>query len=314
MKRALLLALAALGWGCALLTDFSGIDDGTRAVDSDASGERDAGPLGDSAPGASPDASRLADTCNDAGQCAAVLTQGRGRPLGIAVAGDFVYWVETDTASLWRADRQTGEASRIDQPADAVEDPFDIAVDGPTLYWTERRPARIGSRPLAGGPRVDLAATGATALAFLAVAKGTAFASDFVASKPTTGHVYTATKVSGGLWVDQPSVVAGVGVQFDLVTWTQAPTGALLQSPTASASAVYVGYPVGATSGLGFDGRHAFVVEDERKLVRVDTTDGARVEVFDFAANIGDGDVAVDAQYVYVTEPARGIIERVKRP
>lgn len=298
MKRLLLLASGSLLGGCSLLTNFSGIDDGVRPPDaSDAS--LDGGPTRD-APGhvdtdAGQNAPPLVDDCTDGGACVAILARDRGKPLGIDVEGNYVYWVETDSASMWRADRVTGAASRVDFADDAVVDPFDVAVEGSTLYWTERTPARIASRPLAGGARANLAATGATALAFLTISGGTAFATDFIASKPTTGNVYRATTEEGGLWVNQPSVVAGIASQFEVVHWTQAPSGAVLQSSTAGTpDPVYVGYPEGATSGLAIDGVHAFVVEDQHELVRFDIKDGSRTELFDFGESIGDGDLAVD--------------------
>lgn len=322
MRRVLVLACGAVLGGCSLLTNFSGIDDGVRGAGdgSDAGVGSEGGPYvtqdGSSVVEGGPqvDAAPLADDC-DAGACVAILAHDR-TPLGIAVQGDWVYWVETGAPSLWRADRRTGVASRIDLADDAVHDPFDVAVEDDTLYWTEREPPRIASRPLAGGARVNLGSTGATALAFLAVSGGTAFATDFIASKPTSGNVYTATNAAGGLWVNQPSVVAGIAIHFDDVTWNLANSGnlAILKSPKSSTpDPVYVGYPQGSTSGLAFDGLYAFVVEDQHELVRIDITTGTRTEIFDFGEAIGNGDVAVDAQYIYVTEPARGVIARLRR-
>jgi hypothetical protein len=264
-----------------------------------------------------PDAS---EPTTDAGG-ASLLASHQSQPTGIAVNSGYVYWVNAGSNSIYRVETSGGTPTRVDTPSDAVSGPFDVAVNGTTLYWTERANALIASRPLAGGVRTNLPTPqGAAALAFLALDGDTVYVSDYILATTVQGYLYDVTATDAGVFSVQPNTVSGVSVFAGTVLFAQATYGAILEATPPSSTSQYVGYSASDSgipqpiAGIACDGQSVFFLQGQQSLQSVSLSGGSRKLIVELGSDVGVGDVAVDGEYVYWTEPSLGNLRRTAKP
>jgi len=98
----------------------------------------------------------LGSACVD-GLCApTTLAEGLTDPKGIAVHGDFVYWVDSDDGTVSRVATAGGD---VDVLATGASSPLELAVDDDGAYWADFQGKAIGRVDLAGGESQVFVAT-----------------------------------------------------------------------------------------------------------------------------------------------------------
>jgi hypothetical protein len=226
------------------------------------------------------------------------------RPLGIAVAGDAVYWATT-ASGLWTASKDGSGRRRVDRPADLVASPFDVAADATSIYWSEA--GQVFKRPLDGTGAKQSALVVGSRTRFLALA-GPEF---FVTDAPMSGGAIVSSK--GGVIYNEHDAIGGLDAQDGALVWARG-TGAIVSGPTTGGPMVNTFASVtGVPGGLAVSGTDAYVIVDQRRLVRLSRNGGDPVPLHEAAQPFGDGDVALDDRFVYWTERDTGLVRRMPR-
>jgi hypothetical protein len=231
-----------------------------------------------------------------------------------------VYWVEHSPSGVFRAALASSPASeRVDGVSDAVANPFDIAVQGDTLYVTNGPGNEVLSRLLGGGPLSTLF-SGAGRAAYLAVASDRAYVTAFDAAAPDSGSVVRGPEpeiISLLLYPDQPGS-AGIAVAKDGLYWgvgaRGASPGAILAAPLSGSGAPTERVTAeGPVFGVAVDDEALFWTTEDAvwRAARADLKPGL---VYRHDSELGAGDVALTPSHVYVAAPRLRALLRFTRP
>ena len=237
------------------------------------------------------------------------LATGQKTPLGIGLDSLHVYWVNVAPPSIWRV-LKTGGAPEPLVGAIDLGDPRDVMVDGTTLYWSDWTGNVIRKRDLSGGTPQDFC-TGAGRVNAIAMNSGIAYATDDRTDMLGQGTVIVVPPGMGAqvLFSLEP-LSTGLGVAGNDLAWGR--NGSIALGTTSGGPSVtLVGQPdTVKVSGVALDDQNVYWIEDEQRIKLANRITGKPMIFYDPAGGLGRGDVAVDAQYVYWTEPDTGHIRK----
>jgi hypothetical protein len=180
-----------------------------------------------------------------------------------------------------------------------------VAADATSVYWSEG--GQVFKRPLDGSGAKQSALVVGSSTRFLALAGGEFFVTD----APSSGGAVVSSK--SGVIYNEHETIAGLDVQGGSLLWARS-GGAIVSAPTTGGPTVTTFATVkGAPGGLAVHGSDAYVIVDQRRLVRVSRDGGDPVPLYEAAQPFGDGDVALDEKFVYWTERDTGLVRRMPR-
>ena len=243
-----------------------------------------------------------------------------GIPHGVAVYGDFVYWVETFPAGLLRAPK-LGAANGIHvEEATPLLDPFDVVLDDTYLYWTDGDSLAARLAPGASsdaGPwqpiRVDHAK-------FLTIANGTVYVTSQV-DQGAIASMSTSTRRTMMPFPDQRSP-SGIAIIGEDLYWGHGGGNAdgpgIAYAKGMSAPSPFLS-PQEAASGDIVDGvaadvRFVYWIKNQRCIMRTDIETRMTTLLYRAATILGEGaDLAVDENDIYFTSATDHAIERLSK-
>ncbi len=311
---ALVASLVAAGaFGCSFVTSLTGLSDdygkGDAALDGsvtppDRDGARDDTGSGTTGGGTGGDADTGA--AFDGGpKGAETLADNQKEPMGLTVTDAEIYWVTVGDASFWRAPKSGGAGTKVVVEATV---PFDVAIEGSFMYWTEA--ANVYRQQVNTNNRQYLF-TGDARAAYLTVMAGTVYFTDYRGDRPgsvqkNNGTLFGAQGLSAG--------VANVG---NTIVWAHGPAGSFSVIDEAD-TAPEAGSPTATNlfttttfvQGLAADSKAVYWMEAGKRIMRGDRATKRVTTLYD-GADFTEGDVAVDARYVYWTERGLGRVRRL---
>jgi hypothetical protein len=297
-----------------------------RTPDAASSGapDADAGPSLES--GAS-DSGADATPAFDSGppDAAQVLYSNLASPRGVTLSPEGnICWVGEGKLASWGlfcapvSGGTPQDITEIDQPGDAVllQDAFDLLLDTNYVYWSNGSGNEVVRRPRAGGPAKQYF-SGGDGVSFLAFGVGaTIWATDFVDPPATSsGELVVGpmanSSSSNAIYTGQ---LGAAGVAFlapATILWGT--SDALNSGPlTGNVTPRNIVSPQTPVGGVAVDSQGtAYFLAGNRAVYRVDT--GAPKLIFQENSAFGTGDVAVDSQRVYFSEPDNGLIMSIPK-
>jgi hypothetical protein len=226
-------------------------------------------------------------------------------PLGIAVSATQVFWVNRGRPALWRAAKDGKDQRRVDVGEDGISDPFDIAVENETVYWTELTPNIVFSKPLAGGPK-DATVPGPGTAGYLAVEGGNVVLADH---RPGFGIVLNRRVLYPEL-----DTVSGLALLDTAVFWARQSARKIMAGSLTGAPASTIVDTNGIVNGVAADEKNVYWAEDGLRIMRGQQDNGMVKTLYTAAAPFGESDVAVDDTAIYWTESATGLVRRLAKP
>jgi hypothetical protein len=227
-------------------------------------------------------------------------------PLGIAVSATQVFWVNRGRPALWRAEKDGKDPRRVDAaPEDGISDPFDIAVENDTVYWTELTQNIVFSKPLGGGPK-DATVPGPGTAGYLAVEGGKVVLADH---RPGGGIV-----INRMVLYPEMDTVSGLAVLEGAVFWARQSARKIMSGSLTSASQSTIVDTNGVVNGVAADGKTVYWVEDGLRVMRANRESGTMKTLYTATVPFGESDIAVDETAVYWTENATGLVRRLAKP
>jgi hypothetical protein len=308
----------------ATATDSPGGPDGGA---SDAAGP-DAGPPADAAQDGAGGISSVGDTGGSDSNTAALqrLYCNLTVPRGITLANGNVCWVGgLNPRGLFCATADgSGTPMHIDTASDApfLLDAFDLLFDETNVYWSNGGNNKVVTRPQSGGQPAAQYFSGGGRVSFLAPGEGaTIWATDFPdpsdSNATSSGEVIVGPNSGGtssnAIYTGQQGA-AGVGMYNGNVYWGT-PGGIAFGSVAGNATVYSIPSPETPVAGLAVDSTGVvYFLAGNQSLYRYDTGAASPVFVYKEAQGMfGAGDVALDASYVYFSEPDLGCVVRLAR-
>lgn len=311
---------ACLTAGCLLTTSLDGLEgsplsdggatDG-RFLDDDARDGTIDGPIADGAGAGGP----------------FVVTRVGGTLRGLTARGGDLFWVQTETSpGIARVATQGGDPVFVHNTAQA----FDVAADDTYVYWSTGAGSGAGNevwrKALTAGGAPELLFSGAGETLYIAQGRdGRIYATG-------SGTIVVGPRADAGtsdaLYLSQTGA-AGIAVSEGDIFWSSAAgiaRGAF--GATAPAAPMYRGSP-GEVLGVATDGRDVYWIDVRGAVRALSSSDpsGAPPREICRAAGLSDGgstveggepwkvaDVAVDAEWVYFTDPANRTIDKCRKP
>ena len=246
-------------------------------------------------------------------------------PLGITLSGTNVCWVgNMKPRGLFCAPAAGGETPmQIDLPGDEtlLENAFDLLFDATNVYWSNGENNQVVVRSQMGGlPREYFSGGGRVSfLSFASPGDGSSiWATDFVdpydPSGGSSGEVIVGPSPGGtssnAIYTGQPGA-AGVAVYNENVYWGT-PSGIAFGPVTGGANISTIASPQPVV-GVAVDVEGIVYFLAGSSLYRYEPGVASATFVYQETQDAGVGDVAVDDQYVYFSEPALGCIIRITR-
>jgi hypothetical protein len=244
------------------------------------------------------------------------IATNQGRPLGIFVRSDWVFWVNQDRPSVIRARKDGSVINPIVGPADLVHNPFDVVADDTLVYWTQGCPA--GSPPTCsadavvlkkeingGPPAVYMPGRG-----YLAIDGSDVYAADYL---PTGMRGSIVTKTSA-LYIETETL-AGLAVQSGLLFWIRQTSQQIVSGKvTGGLDISLIVRTSGRSQGVAADGNSVYWIEDSRRVMRAPIRVVALpVALYDAPEAFGDCDIAVDNESIFWTENTTGLVRRLAK-
>jgi hypothetical protein len=199
-------------------------------------------------------------------------------------------------------------------------DAFDLLFDATNVYWSNGQHNQVVSRPLSGGQPQQYFSGGGR-VSFLTPGDGaTIWATDFPdpsdANSSSSGEVIVGPMPGGtssnAIYTGQAGA-AGVAVYNGNVYWG-APDGLAFGSVAGNATIYRITPPETPVAGVAVDSTGmVYFLAGNQSLYRYVTGAQDAVHVYTETHAFGAGDVALDAQYVYFSEPDLGCIVRIAR-
>ena len=316
-----LVAASLYAAGCLLATSLDGLEGPPQSGASGASGAggtdiadaeaRDGPSDGD---GSSPDVFAAGP----------VLFRDRkngGSPRGITLSRDGVYWAEAapNVGILYAPKVGATTPVHLEAQSDLVRDVFDVGVDDVSLYWTEYSANVVRSRPLLGGNSAANYFTGAGHAAYLAMAdNGHLLLTDY--NTTIAAVVYGPTSIA--VANDQKPPASGIAYCSSVVYWAYGqPSYIATSDPMGNArnNRYYTPPDAVTITGLACDDTNLYWIANNRSIQWIDLVEklaNPPLYTADVAFESGDnvGDIAVDADWIYFTEPQTRAISKLAKP
>jgi hypothetical protein len=308
---------APLGDSASRVVDATAAD--VAASGADAAPAGDASSSGGDAAGSSE--SGVPDSSVLDGSIAVPLYCNLNQPLGITLSDTNVCWVGNVTPrGLFCASTAGGEKPmQIDIPSDEtlLENAFDLLFDATNIYWSNAENNQVVVRSQMGGQAQEYFSGGGRVsfLSFQSPGDGSSiWATDYDPSGGSSGEVLVGPKPGGtsssAIYSGQTGA-AGVAVYNGNVYWGT-PSGIAFGPLTYNANISTIASPE-PVAGVAVDGEGIVYFLAGSSLYRYETGAAGATFVYQETQDAGVGDVAVDDQYVYFSEPALGCIIRVTR-
>jgi hypothetical protein len=314
--------LAVFSTGCAWLISFDGLSDGTSSSSPI---------LPDGGPEDAPDAPEPGVT---------TVRSSQQTLRGIAVGGDYLYWVEgtppavpggTGGWGVYRAPRS--DAAGTVKPIYVGADIYDVATNATHVFWTD------GGNVQRWNPSSDVIEpmyfpAGASPRFLSVDGLGRVFVVIGDSAIATGPCATTATCLDTGPVAGMPGIVAfsslmgvsGIALGAGRVFWGQSAPAGVTSGDPVSRNTQPVDFERPApkpVSGVAMDGVEVFWMAGDHSILAAPAVGlsgtGPRL-VCDDAENLGiDGgfgqyaDLAVDQEWVYFSEPSVGLIRRCKK-
>jgi hypothetical protein len=218
----------------------------------------------------------------------------------------------------------SGSPAHVDTPNDAsfLLDAFDLLFDATNVYWSNGGNNQVVVRPQSGGQAREFFSGGGR-VSFLAPGNDTTiWATDFAdpsdSNATGSGEVIVGPSAGGtssnAIYTGQAGA-AGVAMYNGNVYWGT-PQGISFGSVAGNATIYQIASPETPVAGLAVDATGmVYFLGGNQSLYRYETGATTPVRIYQEARGpFGAGDVAVDASYVYFSEPGLGCIVRVARP
>jgi hypothetical protein len=245
------------------------------------------------------------------------------RPRGIALANNDVCWVgdETPRAMYCAPADGSGRPAHFDVQSDAtlLQDAFDLLFDATNVYWSNGANNQVVTRPQSGGQPQQYF-TGGGRISFLAAGvAGTIWASDFPdpfdANSSSSGEVIVGPSGGGtssnAIYTGQTEA-AGVAMFNGNVYWGM-PNGLAFGPVTGNATITTITPPEMPVAGVAVDSAGVVYFVAGQSLYSYVTGATTVTFVYGETQPFGAGDVAVDDQHVYFSEPEAGCIMRIAK-
>ncbi|WP_067862015.1 hypothetical protein [Nocardia shimofusensis] len=226
---------------------------------------------------------------------AAMVGPGAGPAAAI---GEKTLFVAESTAGTVVA---VSEDGAVDPLVTGLSSPFDVVVDGDTLYISESGAGRIVTAPTSGGTATPLVIPGLSAPSYIAISGDTLFIVD-------SGTVYAVPKVGGTpeVLLEDLGNAGGIAVYNGQVYVTiNSMTGSVVSVPVTG------GTPTTVVSGLtnplaiAADNGTLYITSSVGPVWSVPVTGGTPTELAEL--NVGLG-IAVDGDTLYLTEDQSGTV------
>jgi hypothetical protein len=273
--------------------------------------------------GPGPESGPPDSTAPDGPAAVQMIYCGLTTPRGIALSNPNVCWVgDVNPRGLYCAPAAGGGTpAHIDVPGDApfLMDAYDVLFDTTNVYWSNGGNNQVVTRPQSGGPPQQYF-TGGGRVSFLAAGDGTSlWATDFPDPSDSTsssGEVIVGPSPGGtssnAIYTGE-SGAAGVGMYSGNVYWGT-PDGIAFGSVAGNTTIYRIASPETPVAGLAVDSTGVVYFLGTQSLYRYVTGAQSPTLVYTETQPIGaGGDVAVDDQSVYFSEPDLGCIVRIAR-
>jgi hypothetical protein len=247
------------------------------------------------------------------------IASGQAQPQGIALDGDQVLFTNLSPAGLYRIPKAGGTRARIDEVVDIAADPWDIAADATHYYWSEYKQNVVFRKPRVGGAKQQLGSCSGQC-AWIVVAGGQVYATDyFVKNQSPPGTVISMPAAGGNslAFVPNQPLAAGLATSNGILYWARGGEAGSIQAIMLASDA---GTAQGAASlgvpltGLAADGDDLYVIAEGRRIVHTRRGDNVPGEtIYEAPTPFGDGDLALDAEAIYWTEPTTGLVRKTGR-
>lgn len=215
-----------------------------------------------------------------------------------AAFGEKTLFVAESTAGTVVAVSLDGQ---VDPLVTGLISPFDVAVDGDTLYISEAGAARIVTAPISGGTATPLAVPGLVAPSYIAISGDTLFIVD-------AGTVYSVDKDGGTpevLLADLGNV-GGIAVYNGQVYVTiNSLAGSVVSVPVTGGAPTTVVADLTNPLAIAADNGTLYITSAIGPIWSVPVTGGTPTELAE--VNVGVG-IAVDGDTLYVTEQLTGTV------
>jgi hypothetical protein len=313
--RCLLAACGLAVCGCSLLVPVDDLQRGSLVPPPDASGD-DGGSCGADLTRDRNNCGRCGHACGGA-ECVASLCQPlvvarAQKPLGIGLWGTSVFWVNQLPQGLYRADKDGRNAMPLQDPADQLQEPFDIASDGMYVYWTDLGQNWVYRKKLIGSPKEEFA-TGPGLAAFLVLDGDTVYVTDY--RPPTRGVIEGGTKGNVKVLYSESDVVAGLAVFGSDAYWPRQGMMRIASGRTTDPNQMtsIIAETGPQAMGVAVDDSFVYWVEERRRVVRAPRIGGGPKLTLYESEPFGDSDIAVDDQWLYWTEHDSGFVRRMRK-
>jgi len=320
-------AASLLAAGCLLVTSLDGLEGPPLSGGGGGAGTNGGGggSTMDAAPSDGPLIKSDAESA-DAPPPAPILFQDRGSagiPRGIALSDQGVYWAEVSPLGILYAPKDASKDAatavvHVDSNTDDLNDVFDVALDASYLYWTEYTQGVVHRKPLAGGNMATAYFNGAGHAAYLTMTGNDhVFLTDY--------NMTIAAIVQGppSLSVSNNQKPPAAGITFcSSVFWAWGqPSAIATTDPTGTqpSDRYYVPQQAGTITGLACDGKNLYWIENNRSIRWTDRVlRELEAPLYtanqDFAMGNNVGDIAVDDNWIYFTEPLNRAIYKLAKP
>jgi hypothetical protein len=247
------------------------------------------------------------------GRCAPfLLASGQARPTGIAARQGYVYWVNADAGVILRTPRDEDAPEVVATPPDTSTDVFDVEADADYVYWTLLSGDTVWRRPVAGGAK-EFLTTGSGSAGYLSLAGDALYFTAPIPLAPTAGAILFTTRdgAQGGVLYAGLTATTGIAAVGTVLYWAQQKR--LIVGDAFGGAASDVATRDKDVQGLASDGVFLYWIEGECCIRRKEPWVGNAESLYDVDPPFGPGDIAVDEQAIYWTEPGRGNVFKLAK-
>jgi hypothetical protein len=265
-------------------------------------------------------------SASDGSVTAQDLYCNRPRPRGITLSFNAdICWIEGATLRdmVCAPAAGGGPIMPISGPNDApfLATAFDLVLDANYVYWTNGRKNQVLRRQQACGGQPQQYFTGGDGVSFLARGDGlTLWATDFAdpsdfgspstSSEVIVGPISPGSPSSNGIYAGERGV-SGVALHNPYVYWGTA-NGLAFGSPTGG-PITRIQSPEKPVYGVAVDALGIAYFLAGKSIYRFESTMPFPTALYTAPQALGTGDVEVDDNYVYFSEPDIGCIVRIAK-
>jgi len=325
MRVLLWLGVSSLLTSCLLVTSLDGLEgpaSGTAGVSGTAG--TDLTTVGGSGSGGEPSDAPVTPVVFQDRRA----VQGGGIPIGIALADADVYWVERMPVGILRAPKNGSAAPvHVDTLTDSLPmGLFDVAVDSTSIYWSTSsyivryKPRDSGSEATAN----DYFSAGVPT-AYLALGEpGNLYATDYTPGGGGGNVIWGTLNTAQRAWMATTGPVTGIAWCANRLYWGLKQSniaGAQVDGSNISPPNEGVVIDQISVSGVACDSEYIYWIDDNRVVRSKNISSGVLKDLYVYSpqpedgipTDSGVGDIAVDIDWIYFTQPATKRIYKLSK-